>query len=65
MSVSTNDVITPFTAALLALALNEAAYMAEIVRGGILAVDDGQREAAEALGMTAGPCCGGSCCRRR
>jgi polar amino acid transport system permease protein len=52
VSVSTNDLITPFTAALLALALNEAAYMAEIVRGGILAVDNGQREAAEALGMS-------------
>jgi polar amino acid transport system permease protein len=52
LSVSTNDLITPFTAALLALALNEAAYMSEIVRGGILAVDHGQREAAEALGMT-------------
>ena len=53
-SVSTNDLITPFTAALLALTLNEAAYMSEIVRGGILAVDGGQREAAEALGMTGG-----------
>jgi polar amino acid transport system permease protein len=53
-SVSTNDLITPITAALLALALNEAAYMSEIVRGGILAVDHGQREAAEALGMTGG-----------
>jgi polar amino acid transport system permease protein len=52
VSVSTNDLITPFTAALLALTLNEAAYMSEIVRGGILAVDTGQREAAEALGMT-------------
>jgi len=52
LSVSTNDLITPFTAALLALTLNEAAYMSEIVRGGILAVDTGQREAAEALGMT-------------
>jgi polar amino acid transport system permease protein len=54
LSVSTNDLITPFTAALLALTLNEAAYMSEIVRGGILAVDGGQREAAEALGMTGG-----------
>jgi polar amino acid transport system permease protein len=54
LSLSTNEVITPFTAALLALALNEAAYMSEIVRGGILAVDSGQREAAEALGMTGG-----------
>ncbi len=52
LSVSTNDLITPFTAALLALTLNEAAYMSEIVRGGILAVDNGQREAAEALGMS-------------
>lgn len=54
VSVATNDVVTPFAAALLALALNEAAYMAEIVRGGILAVDHGQREAAEALGMRRG-----------
>jgi len=54
LSVSTNDLITPFGAALLALALNEAAYMAEIVRAGILAVDPGQREAAEALSMTRG-----------
>ncbi len=54
LSISTNDLITPFTAALLALTLNEAAYMSEIVRGGILAVDSGQREAAEALGMTGG-----------
>ena len=54
LSVSTNDLVTPFGAALLALALNEAAYMSEIVRAGILAVDPGQREAAEALGMTRG-----------
>ncbi|HVU72401.1 MAG TPA: amino acid ABC transporter permease, partial [Mycobacteriales bacterium] len=47
-----NDVITVFTAALLGLALNEAAYMAEIVRAGILSVDEGQTEAASALGMT-------------
>ncbi len=53
-SVATNDLVTPFTAALLALTLNEAAYMSEIVRGGILAVEGGQREAAEALGMTGG-----------
>ncbi len=52
LSVSTNDLVTPFTAALLALTLNEAAYMSEIVRGGILAVEGGQREAAEALGMS-------------
>jgi len=43
---------TPFLAAFIALSLNEAAYMAEIVRGGLLAVDPGQRLAARALGMT-------------
>jgi polar amino acid transport system permease protein len=47
-----NDLITPFTAALLGLGLNEAAYMAEIVRAGILSVDEGQVEAAQSLGMT-------------
>lgn len=47
-----NVIITPFTAAILALGLNEAAYMAEIVRAGILSVDEGQTEAAAALGMT-------------
>lgn len=54
VSVDTNSLIAPFTAALLGLGLNEAAYMAEIVRGGILSVDHGQTEAAEALGMTRG-----------
>jgi polar amino acid transport system permease protein len=52
VSVDTNSLIAPFTAALLGLGLNEAAYVAEIVRGGILSVDHGQTEAAEALGMT-------------
>ncbi|MGH8968898.1 MAG: amino acid ABC transporter permease [Actinomycetes bacterium] len=50
----TNELIKPFVAALLALALNEAAYMAEVVRAGILAVDTGQSEASHALGMTQG-----------
>jgi len=40
-----------FVAGLMALALSEAAYMAEIVRAGILAIDPGQREAAASLGM--------------
>ena len=53
-SADTNDLVKPFVAALLALALNEAAYMAEVVRGGILAVDPGQNEASAALGMTQG-----------
>jgi polar amino acid transport system permease protein len=52
LSADTNSLIKPFVAALLALALNEAAYMAEVVRGGILAVDPGQNEASAALGMT-------------
>jgi polar amino acid transport system permease protein len=47
-----NTLITPFLAAILALGLNEAAYMAEIVRAGIISVDEGQTEAASALGMT-------------
>lgn len=51
---STNDLITPMTAAILGLALNEGAYMAEIVRSGIISVDSGQKEAARALGMTRG-----------
>jgi polar amino acid transport system permease protein len=51
-SVSANSLITPFVAGMLALGLNEGAYMAEIVRAGILSVDEGQGEAAQALGMT-------------
>jgi polar amino acid transport system permease protein len=53
-SWDTNSVITPITAALVGLALNEAAYMAEIIRGGLLSVDRGQAETAEAFGMTKG-----------
>jgi polar amino acid transport system permease protein len=50
----TNQMITPLTAAILGLALNEAAYMAEIIRGGLLSVDQGQRDAAKAFGMSSG-----------
>ncbi len=46
------EVLAGFSAAVLALALSEAAYMAEIVRAGILSVDSGQSEAAMALGMS-------------
>jgi polar amino acid transport system permease protein len=53
-SWETNSVITPITAAIVGLALNEAAYMAEIIRGGLLSVDRGQAETAEAFGMTKG-----------
>ena len=51
-SIPTNDLISPLTAALLGLGLNEGAYMAEIVRAGLLSVDPGQREAAYSLGLT-------------
>jgi polar amino acid transport system permease protein len=47
-----NTLITPFMACLLGLGLNEAAYMAEIVRGGLQSVDEGQTEAAGALGLS-------------
>lgn len=52
VGVSTNVVITPFVAAVLGFALNEAAYMSEIVRAGIQSVNVGQREAALSTGMT-------------
>jgi polar amino acid transport system permease protein len=45
-------IITQLGAAILGLGLNEAAYMAEIARAGILSVEEGQVEAAQALGMT-------------
>ncbi|MEV6876281.1 amino acid ABC transporter permease [Amycolatopsis sp. NPDC051128] len=51
VSWDTNTLINQFTASLLGLGLNEAAYMAEIVRGGIQSIDSGQLEAASALGM--------------
>ncbi len=43
--------ISRLTLGVVALALNSGAYVAEIIRAGILAVDKGQREAAESLGM--------------
>jgi len=49
--VETVNYINPFIASILGLGLNEAAYMAEIVRAGIISVDQGQTEAAMALGM--------------
>ncbi|WP_232304620.1 amino acid ABC transporter permease [Microbacterium sp. XT11] len=51
-AVDTNTVITPFIAALLGLGINEGAYMSEIFRAGIEAVDRGQTEAGLASGMT-------------
>jgi polar amino acid transport system permease protein len=47
-----NTLITPFIAGTLALGLNEGAYMSEIVRAGIISVEEGQTDAAQALGMT-------------
>lgn len=44
--------LDPLTAALLGLCLNYSAYLAEIIRAGIQSIDDGQTEAAKALGMT-------------
>lgn len=52
IAVDTNSVITPMLVAILGLGLHEAAYMAEIVRGGLLSVDPGQREAGQSVGMT-------------
>ncbi|MER7171360.1 amino acid ABC transporter permease [Streptomyces mesophilus] len=47
-----SDFMTPMLTALLGLGLNEAAYMAEICRAGLLSVDEGQTEASHALGMS-------------
>jgi polar amino acid transport system permease protein len=43
--------LTPMQAAIIGLGLNSGAYMAEIIRGGILSIDKGQFEAAKALGF--------------
>ena len=43
--------LTPMTAAVVALGINAAAYIAEIYRGGIMSISQGQMEAAESLGM--------------
>jgi polar amino acid transport system permease protein len=53
-SFETKNALDVFTIAIIGLALNEAAYMAEIVRAGLLSVDRGQIEAAKALGMNGG-----------
>jgi polar amino acid transport system permease protein len=47
-----NSLISPTIAVILALSLNEAAYMAEIVRAGIISVSEGQTEAAQSLGLS-------------
>ncbi|MFF2493544.1 amino acid ABC transporter permease [Agromyces sp. NPDC058064] len=50
--IDTNVLITAMVAGLLALTLNQAAYSSEIVRAGMVSVDEGQREAAFSLGMS-------------
>ncbi len=50
--IHVNSLLTAFVAASVALALNEGAYMSEIARSGLIAVDEGQTEAASSLGMT-------------
>jgi polar amino acid transport system permease protein len=50
--ISSTTAISSLTAAILGFGLNEAAYMAEIIRGGILSVDQGQVQAGKALGYT-------------
>lgn len=52
VSWSSTELISPLTAALIGLSLHEAAYMSEIIRSGIGAVDSGQRDAAMAMGFS-------------
>lgn len=52
LPVFKGDWFSAFAAATIALAMNEAAYAAEVFRGGLLSIDDGQRLAARALGMS-------------
>ena len=51
-AIDVNALISPLTAAVIGLTLNEAAYMAEIIRGGFSSVGKGQIEAADSLGMS-------------
>jgi len=52
LTIHTTTLATSFIAGALGLSLNEGAYMAEIVRAGIISVDEGQSEAAASLGMS-------------
>ncbi len=52
VNLNTNDVMTPLLASLLGLGLNFGAYYSEIVRAGIMSVDEGQSDAAEAYGLS-------------
>jgi polar amino acid transport system permease protein len=48
----TINIMSPFVAALLGLGVNEGAYLTEVIRSGILSVDEGQEEASTALGLS-------------
>ncbi len=52
MGIDTNLLMTPFLAATLGLGLNFSAYYSEIVRAGILSVDEGQSDSAAAFGLS-------------
>jgi polar amino acid transport system permease protein len=52
LNLDANQVFTGLVAGVIGLGLSEAAYMAEIARAGIMSVDRGQAEAAQALGMS-------------
>lgn len=52
-TIDVNQIMSATTAAIIGLSLNEAAYMAEIIRGGFTSVGKGQLEAADSLGMSA------------
>ncbi len=54
LHLNDNSIFTPFFSAVVALGLNEAAYFSEITRSGLIAVDEGQSEAATSLGMSRG-----------
>lgn len=53
-SWDTNSLITGFSAAIIGLSLHEGAFAGEIIRAGFLSVPDGQREAAQSIGMKHG-----------
>jgi len=52
VTINTITVFSPLNAAIIGLGLNEGAYMSEIVRSGLISVDEGQSEAAISIGMT-------------
>ena len=54
LTVASTTLATSFIAGAIGLSLNEGAYMSEIVRAGIISVDEGQAEAASSLGMSRG-----------